>query len=793
LKNIILTILLFIAIFFCKAQTLEIKGNIKNLNGAPLEFATIQLLFDSIYHQSALSDSLGNYYLKATKKGDCELLTNIIGYSTAQKKFTLKKDTTINFVLQADSIFLKEVTIIGQKDLIEVKSDRLVINIGGNIETKGKETTDILKQLPTLNVSEQSINMSGKSSVIVYINDRVIRLDGQSLLSYLNSLPPDIINSVEIISTPPAQYEAEGNVGIVKIVTKKNIQTGWKENFKVSYRKNSYSSYLISAFVNYTGKKMFFEGNIVNGSYPYLNQSRYTVYYPDETLTTFNPKRWCFSGSDLQATLGYNFNENSNIIVDFQAPLSNKEIVSDIENKTSFVNPANEQTDSIIHSKGETIKNSYTYNSEVFFKHLFSNKQSYITASTAYLNNYTLNRRSFTSLTQIGNTNSTTDNFYTEGSLNYDILTPKLDFTFPIYNCTVNTGLKLSFIKTSSNSEFFNTINDNNILDSSQSNKFNYTENVQSVYYSMEKNIQKWSFKAGIRSEITKTNGNSLVTDEQHKDSYIDFFPTIYISRKLNSISNISLSYADRIERPPFQSLDPFRWYISKYDYATGNPFLKPSYIKNVELTYLLNNTFSTKIYYTDQDNEIGGYVILDSLNMMNQIQKTDNFLNVNTYGINIYKLLKLYNWQETILQGDFAYSEYLSNKKEFSNISGISGTIIMNNTIFINKKFQLVCNIEEGIPGLDNYRSKKNFFKLDIGLNYIHSKKGFEARLFVNDIFKTSNPEYYYISDGIKEIYQNYYDDRMIRLVLTWRLGNWYNKTSQISSPSNIEEKQRL
>jgi hypothetical protein len=790
-------LVLFQIFVFCicnlHSQTYVIKGNIKNSNGNPIEFSTIQLLFDSVYHQSTLSDSLGNYYLKATKKGDCELVTNFLGYYPDRKKFTFNKDTTINFVLQADSIFLKEVTIVGTKKLIEVKSDRYVINIGGNIETKGRETTDILKQLPTMNISELSMNMSGKSSIIVYINDHIVRLDGQSLLSYLNSIPTDNINSIEIISTPPSQYDAAGSVGIIKIVTKKNIRPGWKEYIKAGFIKNSYSSYMISAFANYTGKKMFLDASINNGNFSYLNQSNYYCYFPYETTTTFNPKKWNSIGSEAQASLGYDFNQNSNFIVNFQIPLNNKETIADIKNQTSFVNPINEHTDSIIFSNGKTIKNNYTYNSEVFFKHLFPNKQSYFTSSIAYLNNYTFNRRSFSSFTQIDNTNTTTDNFYSKGSLKYNILTPKLDFTFPLFSCTVNTGLKLSFIETSSNSELFNTINNNNIMDSTQSNKFNYTEKVQSVYYSMEKNTKKWSFKAGIRSELTKTIGNSLILDEQHKDSYIDFFPTVYISRVLNNKSNVSFTYAYRIERPPYQYLDPFRWYVTKYDYALGNPFLKPSYINNFELTYLLNNTFTTKVYFTDQDNKIGRFVVLDSLNILNQIQKTDNFLNVKIYGINIYKLLKWYDWQETVLQGNFAYSEYLSNKNEFSNISGISGTIIMNNTFFINKKIQTICNIEEGLPGINNYRSMKNFFKFDFGFNYMFNKTGFEARLFVSDIFKTANPEYFYISDGIKQIYHNYLDTRMLRIVLIWKLGNWYNKTSNISSPSNIDEKQRL
>src|ERR1035437_3424939 len=121
--------LLIFAIFWLHlvdlhSRTYIINGSIKNLNGERIEFATIQLLFDSVYYQSAASDSLGNYSLKATKKGDCKLLISILGYKSAQNKFTFKNDTTVNFILQPDTTILNEVSIIGHKDLIQVKSDR---------------------------------------------------------------------------------------------------------------------------------------------------------------------------------------------------------------------------------------------------------------------------------------------------------------------------------------------------------------------------------------------------------------------------------------------------------------------------------------------------------------------------------------------------------------------------------------------------------------------------------------------------------------------------------------------
>ncbi|WP_421920091.1 outer membrane beta-barrel protein [Marinifilum sp.] len=789
----LLLILIFTSSFAELYSQVYINGSVTNINGDPIELASIQLLFDSKYHQSSISDSLGYYSLKSTLKGDCELMLNRLGYAPSIRKLNFKNDTVINIILKQDSLFINEVTILGQRDLIQPKADGYIVNIKGNINTEGKETADLLKQLPTLNVSDESINIFGKSFVKIYINDRLVRLSGQSLVSYLNSFPPDIIKSVEIMSTPPAEYDAEGNMGIIKINTDKNIQPGWKEFFKAGGIKNSYTSYMLSTYVNYIGRKFFFEGNISNGSYTYLNQSEYYNYFPQQTTASFNPKKWNSSSTDIQTSLGYNFNDRSTIFVDFQAPIFNEETIDDMENYTSFSNNIVNKIDSVLYSNGKTINNKYTYSTELFFKHLFADNKSYFTSSIAYLNNYSGNKRAFSSFAQVENTKQTTENYYTEGDQNYNILTSKLDFSFPVMNWNIKTGVKLSFINTNSESKFSSLYKEPNFTEPLLHNKYNYTENVQSIYYSMEKNISNWYFKGGIRSEFTNTKVKSIVLDKINTNKYIKFFPSLYFSHKLNNGSRISLSYAKRLERPPYKYLDPFKWYISKYDYAVGNPYLKPSDISNLEFSYTINSTFITKLYYMGQTDKIGNYVVLDPLNIRNQIQQADNFMNENSFGLNVYKFLKFKNTLETVIQADIYYSEYNTNRKEFKNSSGMGSTLIINNTIFINKNFQFVLNMEERLPGLYNYRNMHNYYRLDAGLNYINRSRGFELRLFAGDVLKSANPEYYYSSGGVKQIYKNYLDTQLLKLVVSWRLGNWFSRTPRSSKSSNVDEKRRL
>ncbi len=795
LKDKITIILLFLFITSQLSSQIVIRGKITSNENFPIEYASVQLLYDSKCQNSALTDSLGNYKMSASKKDSCELVVNIIGYVPVHKKINLMEDTIINFVLQTDTTILNPITIVGKKKLINSEPDKLIVNIKGNIKTAGKQTTQILSKLPNITVSNNSLGMFGKSSVIVYINDHVVRLSGQSLIDYLNSLPPDIIESVEIITSPSAKYDAEGNIGIIRINTTKKILPGWKEYFTARYIKNTYSSGILSAYASYSGKKLFFEITINGGKYTYLNLANYKIYFPEETITTYNPKQYNIAGTKSKLTFNYDFNENNSLIVDALIPFFNQNDISDIENKTEFINPPTKKIDSTILSNGRTITQNYTYNSEIFFKHKFANQKSLITTSAAYLNNFTANERTFTSTTERNNINLINENFKTTGKQKYQIITSKVDFSFSVLNFNINAGGKIAFTSTGSTNNFFRIVNDNDLLDSSLSDKYTYEEKKQVVYFSIAKKIMNWSFKAGLRSEVTNTIGNSLTKKEAYKKNYTSFFPSLYVSNRLNDNNILSLSYAKRIERPPYQFLNPFRWYITKYDYSDGNPFLEPSFIDNFELRYLYGNTFVTKLYFSSQDDEIGKYVVLDSSNIELQVEKPDNFLNRRTYGLNLYKSLniKKLKWLETVLQSDISYSEFISNRNEFDNISGLSGIFILNNTIFVKNKYQIVCKVQEKIPGLYDYRTIGNSFQLDIGLNYIITKKGLDIRLLFTDVFKTSESEYYYFSNGVKQVYKNYYDSQMLIVMFTWRPGNWYNKTLQLPSSSNAEEKGRL
>lgn len=678
---------------------------------------------------------------------------------------------------------LDSVIVVAHNQLLSILPDGYEIVFNGNVNLKGKAISDLLKTVPSLQLSNGSLSMVGKDGVKVFINHKLVRLDGRSLVSYLNSIPVNNIKSIRVMTIPPSQYDAEGNIGVIRIATKTILPTGIKGLIKGSYGQNTYSSYMGSAYIGYNNSKVFFDGTLSYDNINYLNRTSYLSYYPKATVSTFNPKRWNMTSAMFNLDLAYKFNEKTKIAIDFSYPLHNSEKISDIDNRTEYVNTMTSVVDSVMLSNGKTSSNTENINSGLFFNYQI-NDSTIFSINTNYLRNDVKTSRNFSSSLFSGGLYSPQELYGAYGEVDYDIITATADLEFALFSCTFNTGAKFSHINTQSTDSYLGQFEDYNT--------FRYKENVNAFYLSGERKINNWTFKAGLRSEFTYTTGESVNYSEKVNNNYFHVFPTISILYKLGKSSTISLQYSNRIERPPFKYLDPFKWYITKYSYSAGNPFLRPSYFDNIELNYLFSDSFSTRLYYTSQTNKIGKLVILDYDDVLKQAETANNFLDVKRWGINIYKYVSPFEWYMTVLQCDFSRNLYHSKRQEFQNISGYRGAFYLYNSFSIGKQFRFDCNLAEYLPGLYDYRERNNAFQADIAFKYIHEKTGIEAKLEISDIFKTAEPEYTYKSDGVKQVYNNYYDTRSFLFTISWNFGN-KNSQRNIVRSSNNEEKGRL
>lgn len=732
--------------------------------------------------QLTLTDSIGHYYISAYP-GDT-LWYSFLGIES--KRVVSEPNESINISLPIDVQLLDGIVVSEKRAHIQVLPDKFIVNLDSTISLKGKETSDLIKQLPMISVNAASLNILGKDNTIVYLNNRIIHLSGAALTGYLNSISVDDITSIEIVPSPPSEYDASGNVGIIKITTKKSHSPGLKGFVKGGFMQNSYSSGQASAYINYAGKKSFFECTLLFMDYLQKCTDNYEVLFTNETMVTNNVRKLQNMYMDANLTFGYDFTEKTQWVISLQLPGFNLDKGVDLKNHTDFFS-ASDEADSSMNTQGSYSKNTYAFNLESFLRYDFG-QQSSLTISIGYLDDFSKNLRDWkTSKIALG-THYWDDNCATTGDFRYSILTPQMDFSFPVLHCQAKAGYKLSYISTKANSNFFDLQNEDSQMDSSLSNSFNYRELVNALYFNVSKNWSKWALKIGLRGEYTLVH----TSQSRNNKNYFNLFPSFFAGYYPANSHRLTFSYARRIQRPPFSYLDPFRYFISKYNYTEGNPNLRPSFRHNVELTYIYKNSLSCKVYYNFGNDVFGQYVILDSNNIHLQVQKTDNFFKEHSLGIGLFYYVNK-KWFECTISGEFAYVKDISKSNQLSDCQGIMSVLSMQNNFQIGKNFVLICNLSEYFPGLYNHRYKRNSFELDAGLVYSIFKANIDIKLIVFDILNTATPAYFYYSNGIRQNYRNNYDTRCLKFIFSWKIGNWYNsKTNSFDSPGNAE-KQRL
>lgn len=730
----------------------------------------------------SLSDRNGEYVISA--KPTDSLVFTLSFYQP--KIVSISSQTQIDVPLETKATLLDEVVVKGEKKAIQFKTDRIIVDLK-KINKTGRALVDILRLMPTIKASDNSLNIFGKSSTVVYIDDRPIRMTGQALTDYLNSLPAELISNVEIISTPPSQYEASGNIGIIKLTTDKGMNSGWKASLNGGVMKNSYVSAMLSSFAGYYTKKFDIEGLIWSSSNNQLNQSDYTSFFPEAKIRTFNPKKWSSNGLESVLTMNYKINTANSLLLNLQLPIYDSEYVKDIENVTEYHNNhTNQSIDSLLYSVGTAKKRTYLSVIDAIYKHSFS-KQNNFSIALGYVNNSVKSDREWLSEVNKNNIAYSPELYHTSGRMKHNILTSQFDANYTISGFAFTSGYKLAYIKTESK----NSLHLQGELLDPFSNFFQYTEVTNALHSSVDKVYDNWLIKMGLRAELAHTKANSISQNNEHKNRSFHLFPTLYIGYN-NSKHRFSIAYSKRIDRPSYSYLDPFKWFISKYDYAAGNPFLKPSISHLLEFQYLCGDSFSGRIYATKILDKIGRFVVLNPADFKKQVQMTDNFIDEYSCGLNLYYKLN-YGIFETVFSGDVSYSKFVSKISDFKDTSGWSSSINMNNTIFFNPSFMLNVDFTNNFPSVFNYRKMENMFRADIGFVYRNNKYNIELKLKANDVFKTYKSNYYYYSNSVRQEYANYYDTRSIRLSIAWKFGNWNTRQISKKGSSNTEEKERL
>lgn len=796
MKKMLITLALASMGYLCHAQNAgKISGSIKDGgNQKVIDAATISLLqsADSALLKTSLTDKDGNFSFEQVDFGNYIIMASSTGHAKVYSK-VLKIDSA-NLFAQTEilqllplSKDLSEVVVNSKKQFIERKLDKTIINPDALITNTGSTAMEVLEKAPGVAVDKDgNISLKGKQGVIIMIDGKPSYLSGTDLANYLNSMPASNLEIIEVMTNPSAKYDASGNSGVINIKTKKNKQKGLNGSLALAYGQGVYSKTNNSFNLNYrNGKINFFSNVSVNYRRQFQKLDIFRKYVNDDkTLkanfsqnTSKNKESYFYNakaGMDFYATkkttLGI-------VLSGYYAPSN------ETGNSYSYPKNSQDQLDSIVTAL--RTENGKWGNGAVNFniQHNFDTTGRQITADIDYLQYKSGRDQQFDNIIY----NKDWSNRYSDrliGDLPSDIkiYSIKTDYTQNLKKgLKMDAGLKFSYVTTDNKANYFNVVNDIKFVDAKKTNRFEYTENVNAAYVNFSKSIKKWGFQAGLRIENTNYTGHQYGNefrpdmDSSFKRSYTNAFPTAYISYNASDKNQFGFSYGRRIERPDYEDLNPFLFFLDKYTYEEGNPFLKPMYSNVFELSHTYKQFLTTTLNYSrtkDLFNEVfrQNNQPDDSLST---IVTRGNYGEVNNLSLSMNAQIKITKWWTTMLYAEGRYQEFKGDLyDEAINAKGVNFSANMNNQFSFKKGWSAELSGFYRSKTLEGQMTIRSLSQMDIGVKKEVLKNKGAIKLSVRDIYGPRRARGYLNFQTTQASFRQYNDNRVVTLSFNYRFG---------------------
>lgn len=621
--KIILVILLLTFNGILNAQTNVIGSVLEDNNNQP-EGVSISLFkgSDTIPIANSMSNKEGRFVFSSVAVGTYHMQVSAIGYlslrgndfviSGHEKMFELPV-----FNLKKHSTDLQSIAIVVKKQFIEQKSDRILVNVDASPANAGTSVMDVLEKSPGVSVDKDgNISLKGKQGVTIMIDNRPTYMSGAQLAIYLKSLPSSAIDQLEIMSNPSAKFDAAGNSGIINIKTKKNKAKGFNGSATLTYTQGEYAKPGGSINLNDRENKFNF---FFNGGYTYwqgfqeLDITRnYLNTGTKEINSTFvQNTHMKFLSPELNLKLGADyFLDNKTTIGVVVSGYQNNE--TDRSTSNIALKNATNVTDSLVQSIGNIHGKWSNGTANLNFRRQLDSNGRELTADADYIYYKSTSDQLFQNYTSDPNGQPLSSNTLS-GNLpsTINIYSFKTDYTHPFqHDLKLEAGLKTSFVSTDNKANYYNLNGSDFIPDTTKTNYFVYRENINAAYFSLTKKYRKWNVQAGLRIENTNYSGHQygniytiINNDSTFKKSYVNAFPTAYISYDLNDKNTFNINFGRRIDRPDYGDLNPFLFFLDEYTYQAGNPYLQPQISTNLELSHTYRNMLTTTLNYSNTEN----------------------------------------------------------------------------------------------------------------------------------------------------------------------------------------------
>ncbi len=789
---------------FGQSGNAVITGKVADATRVPVPFASVVLLRfqDSVSVKSTTCNNEGTYQLVAIPPGKYWLNISAIGYRTpAPITIEVEGGQTYqhHFSISKEEKALEEVKVVSRKPPIQIKADRTILNVAASINASGYNAFELLAKAPGVRImNNEDILVNGKSGLAVYLDGKLLQIQGQEIIDFLQSLPAANIEQIEIITHPSARYDAAGSAGVINIRTKKSLAVGFNGTatllgivtpFKpkiegsttLNYRQKKYNAY---GTYSYTG------GNYRN----LLEDSRAQDLTGIGNINFSQHYRGVFSRKINNYRTGIDYFLSKNSTLGFVVNASNTNWLYDRNSLTDIFRTTT-RIDSQLVSKTVQPKTYKTQNYNLtYLYHDSTGRDLTIDATYGWYNTFantdqTNNYVNGAVLLRSNANTNTNDAAITIAAI-------KADYAQKLWKGNISTGIKASKVKSDNDLLFFNVVNNTLKPDTGRTNHFVYKEEIVAGYFDYSFTLSKFDFQMGLRLEHTRSTGN-LTTITRYSGqavdtAYLNLFPNLVMNYKVNEKHNLGLALSRRINRPAYQILNPFEFVLDELSYTKGNPFLKPKTSYDIKLSHSYKGIITTALNYTHTQNYFLNY--RDTLAGGKTFSTTINAGTQQYFTVNSSLQISPTKWWDVFVYAEAFYQSVNGKVNQLVLKQGqLSAEASGSNTFRIGKLWSAEVSGYWNSRYFDAPANVHAQWSVDAGLQRKILKEAGTVRFNATDLFGSLKFSLNRNYGGLYYRMANRWESRQYRLSFTYKFGNNNIKASKSRKSGVAEEQGRL
>jgi iron complex outermembrane receptor protein len=776
----------FIVLFFAFSSLFtqaQITGVVRDESAKPLEFVNVYLMqsSDSMMMKVSVSDSSGvytfesipsgNYYLQFRQPGYVEVLTAAFDYAEGDNY------RVPEVALAAAQGNLDALEVVYTKPLVEIKADKTVFNVEGTTNAIGLNALELLRKAPGVMVdNNENIMVKGKGGIIVFIDGKRTPLDGDGLKNMLKNMQSSNIESIEIITNPSAKYDAAGNAGIINIRLKKNKNIGTNGSVSLGYGVQRYSKYNTNFTLNHRTEKWNLYGMYGNNwgkswSYMDFERKQNGLFFDQFSDNSSDGLK-----HNYKAGADYFINKKHSVGMMVSGMAGENNWYGDTRTVITDILPEDNRV-LIAKSRNSGRNDNISFNANYHFADTLGHDLT-VDVDYGVYDNYANNFQPNLYYNSAENVVLYENNFKNNTSTLIGLWTGKADYEQNFLKGKLGLGVKTSIVNTDNSLDFFNVIDQVDIIDSSRTNTFEYYENINAGYVNYNVQKGKFTVQAGLRAEQTVSKGELVAKTTQDYEkidrNYVNYFPSAAVTYQVNEKNSLNLTYSRRIDRPSYQNLNPFEYRLDELSYSKGNVNLRPQMTNSIDLTHTFMYMVNTTVSYARTDDFFTE--ITDTTETTRSYISPKNLGYQEYYSFNIGTPLPLAKWWNGYLNFTLTH---LHNSADFGeglviDLRQTNYNVYMQHSFTVSKSLGFEVSGWYSGPGVWGGTFKNDpLWSLDLGMKKTFMDDKAALRLSIGDVFWSSR--WRGVSDygGLYMDAKGGWESRQFRASFSYNFGN--------------------